>query len=125
MRAQRERDTQPELALRAELFRRGLRYRLHRRPLPHLRRTMDLVFPTERVAIDVRGCFWHSCPTHATSPKANAEWWAQKLAANRLRDRDTESQLSAAGWSLVVVWEHEDPVAAAAAIAPLVVSRRK
>lgn len=59
------------------------------------------------------GCFWHSCPQHATFPKNNAEWWAAKLAANVQRDRDTDARLQAAGWTVVRVWEHEDPVVAA------------
>lgn len=38
---------------------------------------------------------------------------AEKLAANVARDRDTEDRLTAAGWTVVRVWEHEDPVSAA------------
>jgi DNA mismatch endonuclease, patch repair protein len=113
MRAQRQRDTKPETALRSELHRRGLRFFVHRRPLSGLNRTVDVIFPRIRVCIDVRGCFWHACPEHGTQPKANSAWWAEKLARNRLRDAETEAALQAAGWNLVVVWEHEDPVAAA------------
>ncbi len=78
-----------------------------------MRRRADLVFPRRRVAVYVDGCFWHSCPQHATFPKNNAEWWAAKLAANVQRDRDTDARLQAAGWTVVRVWEHEDPVVAA------------
>jgi hypothetical protein len=46
----------------------------------------------------VDGCFWHSCPEHATVPKNNREWWVEKLAANVARDRDTDRQLREAGW---------------------------
>lgn len=97
------------MALRRELHRRGLRFRLHRRVIPGLRRELDIVFGPARVAVDVRGCFWHACPEHATRPKANAEWWAEKLALNVARDRDTERRLAEAGWQLVVAWEHDDP----------------
>lgn len=72
-----------------------------------------MVFAGPRVVVEIRGCYWHACPEHATVPKANAEWWSAKLAANVRRDADTESALTAAGWILVVVWEHEDPLAAA------------
>lgn len=113
MQAQRVKDTGPELALRRELHRRGLRYRLHRRPIRRVRRTPDIVFGPARVAVEVRGCFWHACPEHATYPKANAKWWRQKLSANRRRDRETEERFRDVGWELVVVWEHEDPTAAA------------
>ncbi|GAB2644003.1 very short patch repair endonuclease [Prescottella soli] len=113
MRAQRRRDTAPEVALRRELHRRGARFFVDRAPVPGLRRRADLVFPRKRVAVYVDGCFWHSCPQHATSPKNNAQWWADKLAANVVRDRDTDTRLEAAGWRVVRVWEHEDPAAAA------------
>lgn len=107
MQAQRTQDTAPELALRRELHRRGLRYFIHRRPLRTLRREADLVFSRAKVAVFVDGCFWHGCPDHGTSPKSNAEWWGAKLTGNRERDADTDETLRAAGWAVVRVWEHE------------------
>lgn len=68
----------------------------------------DIVFPVERMAVFVHGCFWHSCPEcRLPMPKANAEFWASKLAGNAERDRDVERQLEALGWVVVGVWEHE------------------
>ncbi|NMD95435.1 very short patch repair endonuclease [Rhodococcus sp. BL-253-APC-6A1W] len=113
MSRQRRRDTAPEVALRRELHRRGLRFYVDRAPWPGVRRRADLVFPRRRVAVYVDGCFWHRCPLHATDPKNNAEWWADKLAGNVERDRDTDSLLAAAGWTVIRVWEHEDPITAA------------
>ncbi|MFF0499477.1 very short patch repair endonuclease [Nocardia aobensis] len=113
MARQRRTGTAPETALRTELHRRGLRYFVDRAPLPGLRRRADLVFPRRKVAVYVDGCFWHRCPEHATYPKNNAEWWAEKLAGNVARDRDTDARLTAAGWLVVRVWEHENSVVAA------------
>ncbi|GCE42279.1 Very-short-patch mismatch repair endonuclease (G-T specific) [Rhodococcus wratislaviensis] len=113
MRAQRRRDTAPELALRRELHRRGARYFVDRAPMKGVRRRADLVFPRRKVAVYVDGCFWHSCPQHATFPKNNAQWWAEKLAGNVTRDRDTDATLTDAGWTVVRIWEHENPVVAA------------
>lgn len=113
MARQRRTGTAPETALRTELHRRGLRYFVDRAPLPGLRRRADLVFPRRKVAVYVDGCFWHRCPEHATYPKNNAEWWAEKLAGNVARDRDTDARLAAAGWLVVRIWEHENSVAAA------------
>ncbi|WP_431955140.1 very short patch repair endonuclease [Nocardia lijiangensis] len=110
---QRRSGTAPELALRRELHRRGLRYFVDRAPLRGQRRRADVVFPRRKVAVYVDGCFWHSCPDHATSPKNNAAWWAAKLAGNVARDRATDATLDAAGWQVVRIWEHEDPAAAA------------
>ncbi|MBY6367691.1 very short patch repair endonuclease [Rhodococcoides corynebacterioides] len=113
---QRRRDTKPELALRRLLHAAGLRYRVDRAPLPGMRRRADLVFTRARVAVYVDGCFWHSCPVHATRPRNNAQWWADKLAANVARDRDTDRRLAEAGWTVVRIWEHEDPATAAAEV---------
>jgi DNA mismatch endonuclease, patch repair protein len=115
--------TAPERALRSELHRRGLRFRLQRPIAFDRRRKMDIAFPTARVAVFVDGCFWHSCPQHATEPKANAEFWRAKLERNRERDADTDARLRADGWQVVRVWEHEDPVHASARIAAMVTRR--
>ena len=113
MRAYPRRDTSPEMALRRELFRRGLRYRVDRPLDGRRRRRADLTFVAARVAVFVDGCFWHGCPEHGTAPRANAEWWAEKLERNRERDRDTDAYLGGLGWTVVRVWEHEDPLVAA------------
>lgn len=107
--------TTPERALRTELHRRGRRFRVEFGfDIDGLRRRRaDVVFTRAKVAVFVDGCFWHSCPEHATSPKANQEWWAAKLAGNVARDRDTDERLTLAGWRVVRLWEHEAAVAAA------------
>jgi DNA mismatch endonuclease (patch repair protein) len=109
MRASRQRDTAPELAVRSELHRRGLRFYVDRQPIPSLRRRADIVFPRRRLAIYIDGCFWHGCPVHGTWPKANAKWWRAKIEANRARDRDTDGRLKEAGWRVLRAWEHEPP----------------
>jgi DNA mismatch endonuclease (patch repair protein) len=113
MQGNRKRDTRPELALRSELHRRGLRYRVDVRPAAGLRCRADIVFGRKRVAVFVDGCFWHDCPEHGTSPRTNAPYWSAKIARNVERDRFNETELSAAGWTVIRVWEHESPVDAA------------
>lgn len=108
MQNQRRRDTKPEMALRRELHRRGLRFFVDRRVLPDVRRRHDIVFPRLRLVVEVRGCWWHACPVHTTGAKANSDWWRSKFEQNVARDRDTEQRLAADGWYLVVVWEHEE-----------------
>lgn len=111
MSRQATRNTTPELLIRRRLHALGLRYRLHARPLPGLRRTADIVFTRRRVAVFIDGCFWHGCPEHGTAPKTNAAWWAAKLTRNIERDTDTNILLAEAGWAVIRVWEHEDPEA--------------
>jgi DNA mismatch endonuclease, patch repair protein len=104
------RDTAPEIALRQELHRQGMRYYVHRRPLPSLRRQADIVFPRAKVAVFVDGCFWHGCPDHGRREHQTNSWyWPEKIRRNIERDRDTDQQLHAAGWTVVRVWEHVRP----------------
>jgi DNA mismatch endonuclease (patch repair protein) len=124
MRNTPSRDTPPELAIRRLLHARGLRYRVDVRPLKGLNRRADVVFAPAKVAIFVDGCFWHACPEHGSAPKANAEWWAEKLRTNVERDRDTDARLTAAGWTVLRIWEHEPPEAAAEFVARVVADRR-
>ncbi|NTW40006.1 MAG: very short patch repair endonuclease [Cellulomonadaceae bacterium] len=113
MSRQARRDTAPELALRRELHRRGMRYRVDH-PLPDMpRRRADVVFTAARLAVFVDGCFWHACPEHATQPSANSVWWRDKLAKNVARDRDTDTHLAGVGWMVLRFWEHSDMAAAA------------
>jgi DNA mismatch endonuclease (patch repair protein) len=123
MQSNRSRDTKPELALRSAVHARGLRYRVAAKPLTGLRRTADLVFPRAKVAVFLDGCFWHGCPEHHTVAASNATFWADKVAGNRTRDRDTDSRLADAGWVSVRVWEHEDPVEAARRVEEVVRGR--
>lgn len=119
------RNTKPEVALRSELHRLGLRYRIDRSPIPGERIRCDLVFRASRVVVNVDGCFWHACPTHGVVPKINSEWWAEKLAKTRKRDIETNEKLRSAGWKVMRVWEHESPNTAAAKIAKVIDRRLK
>lgn len=132
IRSRGNRDT--ELALAALLRRHHLTgWRRHveiRRPKSEVRSFRvrpDFVFPQERVAVFVDGCFWHGCPRHSpparwlrksSMPEASRpaggrpartgkRFWREKLAANRARDRAVNRALRAAGWRVVRIWEHE------------------
>jgi DNA mismatch endonuclease, patch repair protein len=109
MAANRRRDTGPELRLRSELHRTGLRFRVDmpievpgRRPI-----RPDIVFSRLRIAVFVDGCFWHGCPEHGAPPKSNTSYWIPKIAATRDRDRRADRLLAEEGWRVVRIWEHE------------------
>lgn len=121
---QGRRDTRPEVVLRSELHRMGLRFRIDRSPMPGCRSRADIVFGPSKVAVFVDGCFWHRCPVHGTEPKNNAQWWADKLDANVARDVRVDHQLRKAGWCVVRVWEHEDLRHVAGWISAMVETRR-
>ena len=123
MRAVGRRDTACEIAVRRLVHARGLRYRVDH-PLPFdRRRRADLLFPRQKVAVFIDGCFWHGCPQHGTSAKSNADWWRKKIEANRARDGDTVRRLEALGWLALRFWEHEDPSLVASRIQEAVEAR--
>jgi DNA mismatch endonuclease, patch repair protein len=66
----------------------------------------DFVFPQQRLAVFVDGCFWHGCPRHATWPKNRAAFWLAKLSGNKSRDRLHNRLLREHGWRVLRIWEH-------------------
>lgn len=116
----RQKGTDAEMALRQELHRIGLRYRIDYDVLRKPRRVADVAFPGRKIAVFVDGCFWHGCPEHATWPKQNAEFWRQKIEANRRRDADTNERLRRLGWTVLRFWSHESPAEAAQTVAHVV-----
>ncbi|KAA0087217.1 DNA mismatch endonuclease Vsr [Mycolicibacterium sp. P9-64] len=109
MSRQRRRDTRAELLVRRIIHSRGIRYRVDTTPEPGMRCKADIVWRGIRLAVFIDGCFWHGCPNHATRPKANEMWWAQKLDGNVERDRRTDARLRELGWTVLRFWEHEEP----------------
>ncbi|WP_374563927.1 very short patch repair endonuclease [Ideonella sp.] len=104
MRAVRRENTAPELALRRQLHAAGLRFRLHSDSLPG---RPDIVLPRRGTVVFVHGCFWHGhdCPHGRVRAKTNSRFWADKIDANRARDRRQRSELIQRGWHVEVVWE--------------------
>ena len=102
MSAVRHFDTAPELTLRRELSKLGLRYRTH-----YGEEKIDIAFPSKKVAVFVDGCFWHLCPKHRGFPASNRSYWVPKLKRNTQRDKETNARLKKAGWTVVRIWEHE------------------
>lgn len=105
------------MALRREMYRIGLRYRVDYEVLRNPRRVADVAFPRRKIAVFVDGCFWHGCPEHATWPKQNAEFWRDKIEANQRRDADTNERLQSQGWTVLRFWSHEPPIDAARVVA--------
>lgn len=100
----RGKDTKPELVLRRLLHKLGFRFRLHRRDLPG---RPDIVLPKYRTTVFVNGCYWHGhedCHLFRL-PESRREFWEDKIAANRVRDRRVRECLLDAGWKVVDVWE--------------------
>jgi DNA mismatch endonuclease (patch repair protein) len=67
----------------------------------------DFVFPKQRLAVFVDGCFWHGCLLHGSMPRTNQRFWADKLAQNKTRDRNVDRVLRKRGWRVLRIWQHE------------------
>lgn len=102
----RSRDTKAEVLLRKELWRLGLRYRLHAPDLPG---KPDIVFRRARVVVFCDGDFWHGRGWRMRREKlsrgTNAPYWMAKIGANVARDRRHTRALQQAGWVVVRLWE--------------------
>ena len=114
----------------------ALRFRSQRSEVRGQRPTIvirtDFIFPKQRVAVFVDGCFWHGCPRHCSPMKwigkssmkemarsfdklrmtdmgrrTGKKFWREKLAGNRARDRFVTRQLRRQGWRVIRIWEHE------------------
>lgn len=96
-------DTKPEIAIRKALFKKGYRYRLHRKDLPG---KPDIVLPKYRAIIFVHGCFWHVHDCYLFKwPSTRQEFWKEKLDRNKDRDQQHLTLLVEKGWKILVIWE--------------------
>jgi len=104
-------NTRPELALRKELWREKLRYRVNYKKLPG---KPDIALTKYRVAVFCDGDFWHG---HNWAVRglgslddelANySDYWKKKILRNIERDEEDNQALKALGWTVVRIWESE------------------
>ena len=85
MQGNKRRDTKPEVLVRRMLREMGFPgYRCDWGKAPG---RPDVAFVGRKLAIEIRGCFWHRCPTCSLSvPKKNLDYWEAKFARNVERD---------------------------------------
>lgn len=100
----RGKNSKPEMVVRRLLHALGYRYRLHRRDLPGC---PDIVLPSRRKIVEVRGCYWHmhTCRFGRVTPQTNSAFWSEKRSATVQRDRRNLAALRHLGWRVLVVWE--------------------
>src|SRR5258708_22542359 len=105
MQSNRSKNPKPELLVRRALHKLGYRFSLHRGDLPGC---PDIVFPSRRAVVEVRGCFWHGhgCAL-GQMPKSRREYWSPKLKATHERDAGNKNALESASWHVYEIWECE------------------
>jgi DNA mismatch endonuclease (patch repair protein) len=103
-----------ERRLRAVLVASGISgWRMHANGLPG---KPDFIFPDNKVAVFVDGCFWHGCPKCYRRPHSSQSYWDAKVAGNIARDKRRRAELRKLGWRVLRVWEHEVKASASAAV---------
>jgi DNA mismatch endonuclease, patch repair protein len=100
----RGKDTQPELAIRRGLHKRGFRYKLRNQDIPG---RPDLVFPKFNALVLVNGCFWHGhdCHLFKWPDGGRADFWRKKITGNMERDARLLRDYAEKGRRVAVVWE--------------------
>jgi DNA mismatch endonuclease (patch repair protein) len=100
------RNTRAELLLRKEVWRLGLRYRVHVSSLPG---KPDLAFAGARLAVFCDGDFWHGRDWEVRRAKlakgSNAKYWISKIESNISRDAIQSERLCSMGWTVLRFWE--------------------
>ena len=113
MQGNRSAETKPEIALRRELVRHGLRG--YRKNFSGIIGRPDVAFTRNRLAVFVHGCYWHRCPRcKLPLPKTNKNYWTWKFRRNRARDKRVAKVLERSGWRVLVLWACEVTVDAGA-----------
>lgn len=106
MRSNKSKDTKPEIMLRQELWRRGLRYRKNYK---YLSGKPDIVFLGAKIAVFVDGRMWHGYDwEHQKNDfKSNRDYWIPKIEDNRERDFKVTQDLIELDWLVLRFWDFE------------------
>lgn len=106
MRSNKSKDTKPELMLRKELWRRGLRYRKN---VKTLEGKPDIVFLRAQIAVFVDGRMWHGYDWEhqKTDFKSHQDFWIPKIERNMERDYSVTQELIEQGWLVLRFWDFE------------------
>jgi len=104
MSANKAKDTEPEIIVRKELYRRKIRgFRANYKQVPG---SPDIAFLSRKIAVFINGCFWHRCPfCDLDLPKTNKTFWKEKFKKNGQRDKKKTEHLQNLNWRVVTIWE--------------------
>lgn len=101
----KSRNTKPEIWVRTFLFSLGFRYRKNDKRYAGV---PDLVLPKYKTIIFIHGCFWHGHDCKKGSlPSNNVDFWREKIAKNKIRDKKNQEILINSGFHVIVIWECE------------------
>lgn len=106
MKQVKNKDSKIEIALRKELWSRGLRYQKN---VTSIFGKPDLVFKGKKVAVFCDSEFWHGYNWEERKKdfKSHQEFWMPKIERNMERDKEVTEELQKQGWTVLRFWGKE------------------
>lgn len=106
MQAIKNKDSEIELILRKELWKRGLRYRKN---VKNVFGHPDIAFIGKKVAVFCDSEFWHGYDwEHRKADiKSKRDFWIPKIERNMQRDIEVTGVLKSDGWIVLRFWGKE------------------
>lgn len=106
MRQVKNKDSAIEIALRKELWKRGIRYRKN---VSKVFGKPDLAFIGKKVAVFCDSEFWHGYDWENKQKeiKSRREFWIPKIERNMARDHEVNERLESEGWIVLRFWGKE------------------
>lgn len=106
MKQVKNKDSKIEVALRKELWNRGLRYQKN---VTSIFGKPDLVFKGKKVAVFCDSEFWHgyNWKEKQDEIKSHRDFWIPKIEKNIKRDKEVNAALEAEGWMVLRFWGNE------------------
>ena len=106
MKQVKNKDSKIEIALRKELWSRGLRYQKN---VTSIFGKPDLVFKGKKVAVFCDSEFWHGYNWEERKKdfKSHQEVWIPKIERNMELDKEVTEELQKQGWTVLRFWGKE------------------
>lgn len=103
MKAIKNKDSDIELLLRKELWKRGLRYQKN---VKTVYGHPDIVFKGKKIAVFCDSEFWHGYDWENKKDeiKSRREFWIPKIERNIERDKEVNAKLKNDGWIVLRFW---------------------
>lgn len=106
MKRVRNKDSEIELLLRRELWKRNLHYRKN---VTRIFGKPDIAFIGKKIAVFVDSEFWHgyNWAEKQNEIKSNRDFWVAKIERNMQRDTEVNVRLQQEGWIVLRFWGKE------------------
>lgn len=99
----KSKNTLPELAVKAELKRKEIPFKMHATIIGH----PDFVLHEMGIILFVDGEFWHGHTLTPAKREMLSEYWRKKLDRNMERDLEVTAALKKIGWAVIRVTDRD------------------